>query len=113
MKPCLVAIEWERGKKSWVAVIKGRSRKWGLEREFVSAIEGRRGQDKGVLEYALEEGCIYEFCEKGERRFGVVRDGEVVPIDGKQEVLEAISRAFDAIDGVIRRINGEGAFSDN
>lgn len=125
-------------RKTWVAFIHGRSRKWGLDREFVGALGGRprfeEGEVEATADYLLEQGAVYEVCEMGKRRFVIVelKTGRVVDI-GRDFVLafarhreesrdqareaerrraeEERRRAAGDIDQAIVRFNAEGGFT--
>lgn len=117
-----LALNYKRGQKTWVAVIGGKSRKFGLEREFVacfSCMPANRKKTSGIREYLLEEGIAYEVCELDERGFAKVVDGVITPIAKAQlleiiEEREAQKRQTQAeIDNAIVRFNAEGGFSRN
>lgn len=104
-------------RRTWLAEIQGRSKKWGFAREFVAAAAKKlRG---GIAEYLIDEDRLYECAEDGERYFVMVKDGAVQRLDKPAAiaVLEAIERrdreAAGEIDARIARFNAEGGFSLN
>jgi hypothetical protein len=115
----IITLAYATGKKTWCAFIRGRSRMYGFDREFLCPMNGRKKGKKGKSEYLLEEGGVYELCEKDERSCCQVREGVPVVIDKKEVlvILAAIAekeakakRATEnEVDWIIARINGEGA----
>jgi len=103
------------GAKTWVAFVTGRSRKFGLAREFVAAAVCH-GDERGYLPEC--EG-IHEICEAGERPFALIVGDTLAPMT-RDEVLAHIKaeeqkkKAMqEEIDQRIARINSEGGFTLN
>lgn len=67
--------------KSWVAEIKGLHNRFKLDRVFVS-----KNDAVGCEEYSLYAGKYYEVCNRGDRYFAKVVDGEVVEVN-EDEVI--------------------------
>lgn len=70
MEPYLLTLKAQAGKKTWVALILGRARGYGLAREFIESMDERTAPER---RYLLDEPGLYELCEEGERRFLMVR----------------------------------------
>lgn len=62
--------------KTWVAEIKGLHNKFKFEREFVA----QNDDVVGCEEYSLFAGTYYEICDRGNRYFAKVVNGEVVEV---------------------------------
>lgn len=77
--------EGSRNNKTWVAVIKGLSGKWGFDREFIDCRQHPQYREKLAV---LEEGRYYEVCNGGDRDFVKVENGEMVYIE-KEDVQAA------------------------
>ncbi len=114
----LMSLKWEKGSKTWVAAILGRSRKFGLDREFLGPVQST---GKKTKEYIVDDGGLYEICELGKRSFLHVLEGKPKRIS-KAKMLVAIQAMEDKkavemskVDDVIARFNQEGGFtlSDN
>jgi len=72
----------------WVASISGLDPKFGFSREFISEREVSSTSSKHRyfdITAKLLPGCIYELCEKGDRRFVVVEKGKLVQLT-KEEI---------------------------
>ena len=102
------------GKKTWVAAITGKCRKFGLSREFLGSLS--RYSDSS--DYLLEDGCLYEVCEMGIRYFGeaivdvfvlitrenAIRKAGEIELARNEEIDDAIDRInFDAEGGIVNR----------
>lgn len=111
-----VTLKAEKGKKTWIAAVAGRSRKFGLEREFLGPLQAA-GQKK-TKEYVLDDG-LYEVCELDKRSFLRVADGKPAKISKPKllaalEELDAKRKAEEAkVDQAIARFNQEGGFTLN
>lgn len=130
MSSMIFALEYEKGKKTWIAAIMGLEKKHGLEREFIGSLGGRPKGKKGIAEYILDDG-LFEVCEKGERGFIEIKNGEVLALTKEEalkviDVLEAEKKKRqkvldDALDQRLTnlaqespiRFDSEGGFSQN
>ncbi len=127
MKGAILTLACEPGKKTWVAHISGRSKKFGFKREFLGSYGGKAG---GKAEYVLEEGLLYEVCECDTRRFVKWVDGGVVEVSREDVIGAFLDKAAkarkaaearaakaqamtDEIDSRIARFNSEGGFTLN
>jgi KaiC/GvpD/RAD55 family RecA-like ATPase len=136
-EPILLSLKSEPGKKTWLAVVVGRSVKYGLDRRFVATIGGEAGMKK----YILDGDALYEACEAGEKHFLIVKDGAAEKLtreEGWRLVLEKAAvakrerdrqeterearrqkeeaereRVSREMDERIARFNTEGGFSFN
>lgn len=64
----LMTLKYVPNNKTWVAQITGKSRKFGMKREFVVSMD-KVPRSEGEAEYLLCGDGIYEVCEKGVRRY--------------------------------------------
>ena len=119
-----LTLKYERGHKTWVAFITGRSRKFGLAREFVAHCS----YDSNGRMYLVEPG-LYEICEVDQRSFirvadsvehldktafvQALKDAEAAQARGDEEAKAKAEKWDNTIDERIARINGEGGFSFN
>lgn len=61
--------------KTWVAEIRGYDRRFKFHRNFI-----RENDAVGCEEYTLDTNRYYEVCDRGNRYFAKVVDGEVVEV---------------------------------
>lgn len=117
----LLKLKYEKGQKTWVAIIEGRSRQYGLAREFIGAMQNK--EQAGVADYLLEDDGVYEICELGARKFAYVQKETLVEI-AQDKVVRILKRRelkkrreekkiTNEIDQRIIRFNAEGGFSQN
>lgn len=124
----LLTLKYVPNNKTWVAQITGKSKKFGMKREFVVSMNKVQGSS-GDAEYLLCGDGIYEVCEQGVRRYVKAHGKTVTELTAEEfgEEFERLAKAqaerrkkvlkrkqkrreaMDlALDQRIARINNEG-----
>ena len=116
-------MEYVPGQKTWVAYIRGTSRKFGLSRDFIGAIQKYDRKKKCKVDYLLENNGLYEVSEKGERGFVLYKEGKLTKLDraaALSHITLHLEQRFDQHKDVksmdfddylgerLAKINGEG-----